>query len=67
MHTDTNPLVDSKTGLVSRRIFIEPEIYREELERIFAALLRSAMTTARNSPTPESRSGCAAATRCAWR
>ncbi len=36
MHADTNQLVDSKTGLVSRRIFIEPEIYREELERIFA-------------------------------
>ena len=36
MHVDTNPLVDAKTGLVSRRIFIEPEIYREELERIFA-------------------------------
>src|SRR5439155_1468622 len=36
MHADTNPLVDAKTGLVSRRIFIEPEIYREELERIFA-------------------------------
>jgi len=36
MQTDKNPLVDAKTGLVSRRIFIEPEIYREELERIFA-------------------------------
>ena len=36
MHADTNQLVDAKTGLVSRRIFIEPEIYREELERIFA-------------------------------
>src|SRR5580704_7942826 len=29
-------LVDAENGLVSRRIFIEPEIYRQELERIFA-------------------------------
>ena len=29
-------LVDSDNGLVSRRIFIEPEIYQQELERIFA-------------------------------
>ncbi len=29
-------LVDSENGLVSRRIFIEPEIYEQELERIFA-------------------------------
>jgi len=29
-------LVDSDNGLVSRRIFIEPEIYEQELERIFA-------------------------------
>jgi hypothetical protein len=29
-------LVDAENGLVSRRIFIEPEIYGQELERIFA-------------------------------
>jgi phenylpropionate dioxygenase-like ring-hydroxylating dioxygenase large terminal subunit len=29
-------LVDAENGLVSRRIFIEPEIYAQELERIFA-------------------------------
>jgi phenylpropionate dioxygenase-like ring-hydroxylating dioxygenase large terminal subunit len=29
-------LVDAENGLVSRRIFIEPEIYQQELERIFA-------------------------------
>ena len=29
-------LVDSDRGLVSRRIFIEPEIYQQELEQIFA-------------------------------
>jgi 3-phenylpropionate/trans-cinnamate dioxygenase alpha subunit len=29
-------LVDSDNGLISRRIFIEPEIYQQELERIFA-------------------------------
>jgi 3-phenylpropionate/trans-cinnamate dioxygenase subunit alpha len=36
MTMDINGLVDSKNGLVSRGIFIEPEIYRQELERIFA-------------------------------
>ena len=30
------PLVDMATGLVSRRIFVDPQIYRDELERIFA-------------------------------
>jgi hypothetical protein len=29
-------LVDAENGLISRRIFIEPEIYAQELERIFA-------------------------------
>jgi phenylpropionate dioxygenase-like ring-hydroxylating dioxygenase large terminal subunit len=29
-------LVDGENGLLSRRIFIEPEIYEEELKRIFA-------------------------------
>jgi 3-phenylpropionate/trans-cinnamate dioxygenase subunit alpha len=33
---DIESLVDSEQGLVSRRIFIEPEIYEQELERIFA-------------------------------
>jgi phenylpropionate dioxygenase-like ring-hydroxylating dioxygenase large terminal subunit len=33
---DIESLVDSDQGLVSRRIFIEPEIYQGELERIFA-------------------------------
>jgi len=28
-------LVDSKQGMISRRIFIEPEIYEAELQRIF--------------------------------
>jgi nitrite reductase/ring-hydroxylating ferredoxin subunit len=36
METDTLGLVDAENGLVSRRIFIEPDIYRQELERIFA-------------------------------
>src|SRR5919201_1416242 len=36
MQTDTSGLVDFATGHVSRRIFIEPEIYEQELERIFA-------------------------------
>ncbi|MGC2202188.1 MAG: aromatic ring-hydroxylating dioxygenase subunit alpha [Stellaceae bacterium] len=29
-------LVNADKGLISRRIFVEPEIYRQELERIFA-------------------------------
>src|SRR5580704_8630229 len=36
MANDIGGLVDSNRGLINRRIFIEPEIYREELERIFA-------------------------------
>jgi phenylpropionate dioxygenase-like ring-hydroxylating dioxygenase large terminal subunit len=36
MTSNIGGLVDSDRGLISRRIFIEPEIYREELERIFA-------------------------------
>ena len=33
---DMNRWVDEEKGLISRRIFIEPEIYDQELERIFA-------------------------------
>ncbi|HLY47130.1 MAG TPA: Rieske 2Fe-2S domain-containing protein, partial [Stellaceae bacterium] len=29
-------LVDAERGLVSRRIFIEPELYEQELQQIFA-------------------------------
>ena len=36
MPTDITALVDGDRGLVSRRIFVEPEIYRKELENIFA-------------------------------
>src|SRR6201981_2027209 len=36
MTVQMNQLVDSDSGLLSRRIFIEPEIYQQELERIFA-------------------------------
>jgi 3-phenylpropionate/trans-cinnamate dioxygenase alpha subunit len=36
MENDTLGLVDAENGLVSRRIFIEPEIYEQEQERIFA-------------------------------
>ena len=36
MATDVSGLVSTKEGLLSRRIFIEDEIYQQELERIFA-------------------------------
>ncbi len=36
MITDLGGLVDVDKGLVSRRIFIEPDIYEQELEKIFA-------------------------------
>ena len=36
MATDVKPLVDAQNGLVSNRIFIEEEIYQQELELIFA-------------------------------
>ena len=36
MVAETRGLVDADRGLVSRRIFIEPDIYQQELERIFA-------------------------------
>ena len=36
MASEVAGLVDNQRGLISRRIFIEPEIYRQELERVFA-------------------------------
>src|ERR1700752_4801345 len=36
METNALGLVDAEKGLISRRIFIEPDIYQQELERIFA-------------------------------
>lgn len=36
MATDVRGLVDADRGLVSRRIFIEQDIYQQELEQIFA-------------------------------
>jgi nitrite reductase/ring-hydroxylating ferredoxin subunit len=36
MTTDIESLVDVEQGLLSRRIFIEPEIYEQELTQIFA-------------------------------
>jgi phenylpropionate dioxygenase-like ring-hydroxylating dioxygenase large terminal subunit len=36
MHADLDDMVDAERGSVSRRIFIEPEIYEQELMQIFA-------------------------------
>ena len=36
MAVDVGSLVDGERGLVSRRIFIEQDIYQQELEQIFA-------------------------------
>ena len=36
MTMETAGLVDAEHGMISRRIFIEPEIYQAELQRIFA-------------------------------
>ena len=36
MSTDMLELVDAENGLISRRIFIEQEIYERELKQIFA-------------------------------
>ncbi len=36
MGTNFGGLVDAENGLISRRIFIEPKIYAQELERVFA-------------------------------
>src|SRR5437763_14237809 len=36
MQPEMTELVDADRGLINHRIFIEPEIYRQELEQIFA-------------------------------
>ena len=36
MATDISSLVDADRGLIGRRIYIEPEVYEQEQERIFA-------------------------------
>src|SRR5438105_9456979 len=36
MAVEASGLVDADRGLISRRIFIEPEIYEEELKQVFA-------------------------------
>lgn len=36
MAIDVSQLVDADNGLISRRIFVDPDIYNQELKRIFA-------------------------------
>src|ERR1700740_3848265 len=47
---DMNQLVEADNGLISRRIFIEPGIYEQELEQIFA---RSWLFLCHESQIPE--------------
>jgi hypothetical protein len=48
--TDINYLVDVEHGLISQRIFIEREIYEQELEPIFA---RCWLFLCHESPIPQ--------------
>jgi len=50
MSIDVSKLVDAKRGLVSRRIFVEQEIYERELKEIFA---RSWLYLCHESQLPE--------------
>ena len=36
MATDVRGLVDTGRGMLNKQIFIEPELYKQELEQIFA-------------------------------
>ena len=36
MATDLRGLVDTDRGMISKQIFIEPDLYQKELEQIFA-------------------------------
>ena len=36
MVADLQTLVDADNGLISRRIYVDPDIYQQELEQIFA-------------------------------
>ena len=36
MVADVQTLVDADSGLISRRIYVDPDIYQQELEQVFA-------------------------------
>ena len=47
---DTSKLIDPERGVISREIFVDPDIYRLELERIFT---RSWLFVGHVSQVPE--------------
>ena len=54
---DYRSLVDTRAGTVDRRIFSDAEIYRAEMERIFALVERLGPAGAADGAPPRRRRG----------
>ena len=52
MVADVQTLVDADSGLISRRIYVDPDIYQQELEQVFA---RCWLFLCHESQIPQSR------------
>ena len=52
MATNFGDLAAAENGLVSRRIFIEPEIYARELERIEEAVKKTVILSSSTNSQP---------------